>query len=153
MSQLVLVTFGLHLIRRYIGLHRLFLSFSPPSHWSPCTIQSCGLSMYDTISRLFHVRYDLTSLSCTISISEPPLLRYLVLGEYRSLSLGLWAIFSCPRDDPWAINGWSEAWGRSETQCAHNSGIEVMRLHSSQGIGDLLSSLSKGSSNFKPQFL
>ena len=65
----------------------------------------------------------------------------------------LWAFFSCPRDDPWATNGQSEEWGRSETRCAHNSAMEVMCLHSSQGIGDLLSSLSKGPSNFKPQFL
>ena len=53
-----------------------FLSSDIP-HRSPCTIRSL---------RCFPVRYDLSSLSCTISISEPPLLRYLVLGEYRSLS-------------------------------------------------------------------
>ena len=42
-------------LRRYIGLHRFFLSNVPSSK-----------PMYDTISRLFHVRYDLASLSCTI---------------------------------------------------------------------------------------
>ena len=44
--------------------------------------------MYDTIWQCYFVRYDLVaihSLSCTICISEPPLLRYLVLGELRSL--------------------------------------------------------------------
>ena len=36
--------------------------------------------MNDMILLLVHVRYGLLVLSCTISISEPPLLRYLVLG-------------------------------------------------------------------------
>ena len=62
-------------LRRYIGLHRfLFLT----SHSSK--------PMYDTISKLSCVRCDLVLFLCTISILEPPLLRYLVLGEYRSLS-------------------------------------------------------------------
>ena len=54
--------------------------FFNPAHRSPCTIRSEGL---------FLVRYDLQAsfLSvCTISISEPRILRYLVLGEFRSLS-------------------------------------------------------------------
>ena len=51
-----------------------------------CTIRSHVFLVYDTISRLSHVRYNLTVPSCTISILEPPLLRYLVLGEFRSLS-------------------------------------------------------------------
>ena len=78
------VTIGLHLPTQ---LHRTASFFFLTSlHRSPCTIRSRVSSMYDTISRLFHVRYDLSSLSCTISISEPPLLRYSVLGEYRSPS-------------------------------------------------------------------
>ena len=72
-------------LRRHVGLHPFFLSSDIP-HRSPCTIRSWVFPVYDTISRLSPVRYDLTSLSCTISISEPPLLRYLVLGECRSLS-------------------------------------------------------------------
>ena len=50
------VTFGLHLICRHIGLHRFFLS----SHLLT------PKPMYDMISRLSYVRYDLTSLLCTI---------------------------------------------------------------------------------------
>ena len=42
------------LIRRYIGLHHFFSHFP--------TLKP----MYDTISRLFLVRYDLEALSCTI---------------------------------------------------------------------------------------
>ena len=42
-----------------------------------CTIRSCSSYLYDTI--LLIIRY-------TISISEPHILRYLVLGEFRSLS-------------------------------------------------------------------
>ena len=61
--------------RRYIGLHR-FLSFSS-THRSPCTIWSDSVYLYDTI---------LLTIRCTISISEPHILRYLVLGEFRSLS-------------------------------------------------------------------
>ena len=34
----------------------------------------------------FDVQYDLATFCCTISISKPPLLQYLVLGELRSLS-------------------------------------------------------------------
>ena len=56
----------LHLTRRYIGLHHFFLSFSPPSHRSLCTIRSRGLSMYDTILWLVYVRYDLVARLCTI---------------------------------------------------------------------------------------
>ena len=57
----------------------LFL-LSYPFHRSPCMIRSDGFSS---------VRYDLMTsivLLCTISISEPHILRYLVLGELRSLS-------------------------------------------------------------------
>ena len=58
----------LHYLCRYIGLPRFF---SPRSHHrSP-------------------VRYDLATYFrcfCTISISEPHILRYLVLGELRSIS-------------------------------------------------------------------
>ena len=77
------VTFGLHFIRRYIGLHRSFLTIPTPK---PCTIRSQVLLVYDMILRLGYVRYDLPTRPCTISISEPPLLRYLGLGELRSLS-------------------------------------------------------------------
>ena len=61
--------------------------------------------MYDTIWQLLLVRYDLAALTCTIrsgsshlydmilliirctiSISEPHILRYLVLGAFRSLT-------------------------------------------------------------------
>ena len=54
------------LLRRHVGLPRfLFLSL-------PFTEA--------------HVQYDLDAFSCTISISEPHILQYLVLGEFRSLS-------------------------------------------------------------------
>ena len=72
------VLIGLHLTRRYIGLHHLFFHLFHSSK-----------PMYDTIWQVLHVRYDLEAhfcLSCTISIAEPPLLQYLVLGELRSLS-------------------------------------------------------------------
>ena len=45
--------------------------------------------MYDTIWWIHFVRYDLAALFdplCTISISEPRILRYLVLGGLRPLS-------------------------------------------------------------------
>ena len=54
-----------------------------PAHRSPCTIRSGNFLVART------VRYDLEVflvLLCTISISEPLILRYLVLGEFRSLS-------------------------------------------------------------------
>ena len=54
-----------------------------PLHRSPCTIRSDDFLVART------VRYDLAAsfvLLCTISISEPLILRYLVLGEFRSLS-------------------------------------------------------------------
>ena len=44
--------------------------------WSPCTIPI----LFET-----RIQYYLEAISCTISISEPPLLQYLVLGELRSL--------------------------------------------------------------------
>ena len=47
---------------------------------------SSSKPMYDTIWHCLLVQYDLLSDSCTISISEPLILRYLVLGELRSLS-------------------------------------------------------------------
>ena len=74
---------GLHFTRRYIGLHRFF------SHiltLKPCMIRSCCFPVYDTISLLLCVQYDLPDCSCMISILEPPLLQYLGLGEFRSLS-------------------------------------------------------------------
>ena len=61
--------------RRYIGLHRFLSLFS--LHRSPCTIRSGSSRLYDTI---------LSIIRCTISISEPHILRYLVLGDLRSLS-------------------------------------------------------------------
>ena len=42
-------------------------------------------TMYDVISCSSFVRYYLAFVRCTISISEPLLLQYLVLGELRSL--------------------------------------------------------------------
>ena len=60
--------------------------FSPPPHRSPCTIQSRISPVCNMISCFVHVQYDLWVLLCMISISEPPLLQYLVLGEFRSLS-------------------------------------------------------------------
>ena len=70
------VTFGLHSITQ---IHRTasFPIFSFSLHRSPCTIRSCGSCLYDTI---------LSIIRCTISISEPHILRYSVLGEFRSLS-------------------------------------------------------------------
>ena len=68
------VTFGLHSYADTSDCTVSFSYFPPPK------------PMYDTILRLVYVRYDLVALSCMISISEPPLLRYLVLGEFRSLS-------------------------------------------------------------------
>ena len=78
-----LVTFGLHFIHRYVGLHCFFLTIPTPK---PCTIRSQVLLVYNMILRLGYIRYDLLTRPCTISISEPPLLRYLGLGELRSLS-------------------------------------------------------------------
>ena len=42
--------------------------------------------MYDMDLIWSPVRYDLEADLCMISISEPPLLQYLVLGELQSLS-------------------------------------------------------------------
>ena len=47
----------------------------------PCTIRSGLVPLYDTIWSCSLVRYDLAMFSCTISISEPRILRYSVLGE------------------------------------------------------------------------
>ena len=66
-------------IRRYIGLPFSFL-FTPltkapvryGSDMKPCTIQPTNLR---------RVRYDLAANSCTISISEPPLLQYSVCHD------------------------------------------------------------------------
>ena len=75
------------LLRRHVGLPS-FLS-SSSHHWSPVRYDLATL--YDTIRS--HAGSDcrvydtiLHRRSCTISISEPPLLRYLVLRELRSLS-------------------------------------------------------------------
>ena len=75
------VTIGLHHLRRHVGLPRFFSL--TPLHHSPCTIRS------DDFLVAYTVRYDLVAsfvLPCTISISKPLILRYLVLGEFRSLS-------------------------------------------------------------------
>ena len=77
------VTFGLH---SYTDTLDCIVSFLTPPHQSPCTIRSRAFLVYDMISSLSCIRYDLLVLSCTISISEPPLLQYLGLGEFRSLS-------------------------------------------------------------------
>ena len=50
------VMFGLHFIRRYIGLHRFFLFSHLPT----------PKPMYDTISCLYCVQYNLVHLVCTI---------------------------------------------------------------------------------------
>ena len=42
--------------------------------------------MYDMTWRVLYVRYDLATFCCTISILEPHILWYSVLGELRSLS-------------------------------------------------------------------
>ena len=52
-----------------------------------CTIRSCGFPLYDMISWLLSMRYYLPTSTCMISISDPRILRYLVLGEFRSLSI------------------------------------------------------------------
>ena len=88
------VTFGLHHICRYIRLHRFSFLFPPHTEAHvqydlvalSCMIWSLGSLVCDMILHLIHVQYNLLVLSCTISISEPPLLRYLVLGGFRSLS-------------------------------------------------------------------
>ena len=65
----------------YADMSDCLISFPFDSpHCSPCTIRSSDFLVACT------VRYDLVVLSCTISISEPLILRYLVLGEFRSLS-------------------------------------------------------------------
>ena len=51
-----------------------------------CTIRSGVSFVYDTILRLGWIRCDLATRFGTISISEPHILRYLVVGELRSLS-------------------------------------------------------------------
>ena len=71
---------------RYIGLHRFLFFFCYPFTEAHVRYYLVGVLLYDTISRLSCVWWDLICLSCTISISEPPLLQYLVLGEYRSPS-------------------------------------------------------------------
>ena len=72
--------------RRYIGLHRFLFLFCYPFIKAHVQYYLIGVFLYNMISGLSCVRYDLACLLCTISISEPPLLRYLVLGEYRSPS-------------------------------------------------------------------
>ena len=55
---------SLHMQIHWTASFLFFLLTS--SHRSPCTIRSRVFSMYDTISCLFYVQYDLTSRSCTI---------------------------------------------------------------------------------------
>ena len=79
------VSIGLHILCRYIGL-LFFLSLSS-LHRSPCTIWIWSET---------HVQYDLTTCNLydtiwqlsfwMISISEPQILQYSVLGELQSLS-------------------------------------------------------------------
>ena len=57
--------------------------FFPSLHRSPCTIWSGLVPVYNRIWPGSHVRYDLDAFWCTISILEPHILRYLVLGELR----------------------------------------------------------------------
>ena len=81
------------LLRRYIGLH-CFSLFSLPNTKAHVRYDLVAFSVrYDLVA--FSVRYDLVALfvrynlstsTCTISISEPHILRYLVLGELRSPS-------------------------------------------------------------------
>ena len=65
------------------------LLFSSP-HQSPCTIWSVDLNVvqYNLMFAMPVSLYDmiLCLRCCTISISEPPLLQYSVLGELQSLS-------------------------------------------------------------------
>ena len=77
------VMFGLH---SYAATLDCIVSFLISPHRSPCTIRSCACLVYDTILSLVCIQYDLLVPSCMISISEPLLLRYLGLGEFRSLS-------------------------------------------------------------------
>ena len=73
-----IVTFGLHFTTQ---IHRT-ASF-------PFSLSLTLKPMYDTIWWIHSVQYNLVALFgpfCTISISEPHILRYLVLGELRSLS-------------------------------------------------------------------
>ena len=65
-------------LRRYIGLHRFFSHF--PHTEAHVRYDLADAFLPDAISSLVLVRYDLLPFRCTISISEPPLLRYLVLG-------------------------------------------------------------------------
>ena len=51
----VIVTFGLRNLRRYIGLHRFFSSYTLPLK-----------PLYDTISWLSLVQYNLVVFPCTI---------------------------------------------------------------------------------------
>ena len=71
----VVVTFGLHPITQIHQTASFTFFPSPPSK-----------PMYDTIWFGSYVRCDLTWFSCTISILEPHILRYIVLGELRSPS-------------------------------------------------------------------
>ena len=77
----------LHLFRRRIGLPSFFLLPFPSSK----PVRYDLVTLYDTMRsrgcsdcRLYDM--ILSQHSGMISISEPPLLQYLVLGELRSLS-------------------------------------------------------------------
>ena len=81
LADFIAVTIRLHTYADTSDCLVYFFFFS--LHRSPCTIRSGDTFLAS------RVRYDLTTRStlfCTISISEPCILRYLVLGEFRSLS-------------------------------------------------------------------
>ena len=66
------VLIRLHISRSYIGLPLFFLPLPIPE------------ALYNTDLVRVCVWYNLVARVCTISISEPPLLQYLVLGELQS---------------------------------------------------------------------
>ena len=79
------VTIGLH-ITTQIHQTALFSFFFLPHTEAHVWYDLMVPSLYDKILWLFLIRYDLLTFPCTISISEPRLRRYSVLGELRSLS-------------------------------------------------------------------
>ena len=86
------VTFGLHsyadTLDCIISPHS-FLTLKPVYDmiWRlPVYDMIWRLPVYDMIWRLSWIRCDLATRLGTISISEPHILRYLVVGELRSLS-------------------------------------------------------------------
>ena len=72
------------LLRRHIGLPRFLFSLpltSKPVYDMICWLLSCMIQ-----SEVLSCMIESDGCSCTISISEPHLLQYLVLGELRSPS-------------------------------------------------------------------